>query len=83
MRERSRVAMAQLQMAIAALLLAALTVGSLAYVVVAKPAYLRHTRRGVAFYSPQVLDPVTRKPLDLNALAEYYVQGKSKRSKAP
>lgn len=71
-------------MVIAALLLAVLTVGSVTYIVVAKPAYLRHTRYGVPFYSSQVLNPVTRRPLDLNALAAYYCSEKTrKRSKAP
>ena len=69
---------AQIQMTLVALVLAAATVASVAYIVIAKPDYLRHTRFGVPFYSSKVINPVTQRPLDLNALADYYVQGKTK-----
>ncbi|HKJ08657.1 MAG TPA: hypothetical protein VKA76_06185 [Gammaproteobacteria bacterium] len=69
---------AQIQMTLVALVLAAATVVSIAYIVIAKPDYLRHTRFGVPFYSSKVINPVTQRPLDLNALADYYVQGKTK-----
>ena len=72
---------AQIQMTLVALMLAAATVASVAYIVIAKPAYLRHTRFGVPFYASEVINPVTQQPLDLNALADYYVQGKTKGGK--
>ncbi|MGA7801819.1 MAG: hypothetical protein WCC36_13515 [Gammaproteobacteria bacterium] len=72
---------AQIQITLVALVLAAATMASVAYIVIAKPAYLRHTRFGVPFYSSKVINPVTERPLDLNALADYYVQSKTKGGK--
>ena len=69
----------QVQMVVAALLLAAATVASAAYIVLAKPAYLRATRFGVPFYSPKVINPVDGRPMSLNTLAGYYVLGKTQK----
>lgn len=69
---------AQVQMVLVALVLAAATVATIAYIVIVKPDYLKHTRFGVPFYSSRVIDPVTNQALDLNALADYYVQGNTK-----
>lgn len=73
--KRSRKTLAEVQMVILAMLMAAITVASLSYIVLAKPAFLRRSRFGVPFYSSQVIDPVTNRPLDLNGLAAYYVHG--------
>ena len=69
---------AQVQMMLTALVMAAATVATIAYIVIAKPDYLRHTRFGVPFYSSKVINPVTNQAVDLNALADYYVQGNTK-----
>ncbi len=68
----------QMQMTVLAVLAVVITVASISYILIAKPAYLRASVYGVPFYSPQVINPVTNKPMDLNALSNYYMKGKKK-----
>jgi len=66
----------QWQMMILAGIAAVLTVASLAYILIARPPYLRATRYGVPFYAAQAINPVTQQPMALNTLAYYYTTGK-------
>ena len=63
---------AKLQMVVFSLASAAVSVGGLAYIFVAHPAYLRASAQGVPYYMPAVIDPITHKPLDLDMLILHF-----------
>ena len=62
----------RLQMTIFAGLVATITVGALAYILVVQPEYLRKTRNGVPYFTPPVIHPETGEPMDLERLVEHY-----------
>ena len=63
---------AKLQMVVFSLLSAAVSAGGLAYIFIEHPAYLRASAEGVPYYTPQVIDPITHKPLDLDMLIRHF-----------
>ncbi|MDH3637741.1 MAG: hypothetical protein OES09_04680 [Gammaproteobacteria bacterium] len=62
----------RLQMTVFAMLVAMISVGVLAYIVIVQPAYLRETRNGVPYFTPPVIHPETGEPVDLERLVEHY-----------
>lgn len=65
----------QLQMTVFALLVAMLSVGTIVYIAIAQPDYLRETRNGVPYFTPPVVHPETGEPVELDRLAEHYKGG--------
>jgi hypothetical protein len=62
----------QWQMAIYSTLVGLIGIGSFAYVLVTKPAYLHATRNGVPYFTPHVINPAGGDPLDVNDLVRNY-----------
>lgn len=62
----------KIQMALFAALAAAVTVGSFAYIFIARPAYLHATRDGVPYLTPPVINPVDGTPLDVGMLVRHF-----------
>lgn len=62
----------KIQMALFAAISAAITVGSLAYLFVTRPAYLHATRDGVPYLTPPVINPIDGKPLDVGMLVRHF-----------
>ncbi|WP_455383839.1 hypothetical protein [Acidihalobacter prosperus] len=63
----------QLTMSALAVLVAALTLASVAYITIVRPPYLKATRYGVPYYTPEVINPVTNQPVDVNRLVQRYL----------
>ena len=67
----------QWQMAIYSTLIALIGFGGFIYILVTQPACLHASRDGVPYFTPQVINPMGGKPLDLNELVRHYKgQGK-------
>lgn len=50
----------------------AITLAGLAAMLIAPPASLRADRDGVAYFTPQVVDPATGKAVDMSVLVRHY-----------
>ena len=57
------------------ILVATVSVLSLAYVIIAQPEYLRVSREGVPFFTPPVVHPETGEALEMDTLVEHYKRG--------
>ncbi|MEJ2625882.1 MAG: hypothetical protein P8Z80_15515 [Pseudolabrys sp.] len=64
--------MAKLYMHLYAGIALTVTVVGLAAMLIRPPHSTHVDRNGVAYYTPQVLDPATGKPVDLNVLIRHY-----------
>ena len=62
----------QWQMAIYSTLVALIGFGAIIYIFVTQPAYLHATRYGVPYFTPQVVNPMGGKPLNINDLVRNY-----------
>lgn len=58
----------QIQMVVYSSLVALLSIGAITYIVIKHPRYLHADRDGVPYFTPQVIDPVTNKPVDMRTL---------------
>lgn len=63
----------QIKLGVLAVFVSALALVSLAYINIVRPPYLKATRYGVPYYTPQVINPVTNQPVDVNTLARRYL----------
>ena len=57
------------------LTIAVISVGTLAYILIEQPEYLRADRDGVPFYTPQVQHPDGGEPLNMGELIRHYKGG--------
>ena len=62
----------QSQLAILALLVSLMTVGSFAYIAIQKPDSLRLSRDGVPFFIPLVIHPDTGEAISVDQLVEHF-----------
>jgi hypothetical protein len=65
----------QLQLLLISALAAAITIGSLGYILWAQPESLRMTRDGVPYFTPAVIHPDSGEAIPMEVLVEHYKGG--------
>ncbi len=65
----------QFQLHLFSIIAAVITIGSIVYVSVMQPDYLRKSREGTPFFTPQVVNPDTGEATDLDELIRHYKSG--------